>query len=229
MPRRAKTVGQWATVVPVSARISRSRRVCQGVLGWSSRKMPWPMMARSSSSPCSCSQPIGVKPWRRVISWNSVTDCAAWICQEMPRRRASSRLSFSSSGVQVSICAGDGHAEEAAALVLLGALDQGEGLGHRLLAGGRVPFVLDHMAVLGEPAGGAEHRRDADAHAALGQQVEPAGMRHGEIGDGGDARQQQLGQRDLARSYAPRRGRGGRSAGIRRARSCRGRACRPRR
>ena len=106
MPRRAKTVGQCATVVPVSARIERSRSVCQGVEGWWSRKMPWPMMARSSSSPCSCSQPIGVKPWRRVISWNSTTDCAAWICQEMPRRFASARLSARSWGVQVSIWLG---------------------------------------------------------------------------------------------------------------------------
>ena len=64
------------------------------------------MMARSSSSPISCSHWIGVKPSRRVISWNSTTLCAAWICQEMPRARASARLSRSRPGAQVSICAG---------------------------------------------------------------------------------------------------------------------------
>ena len=35
----------------------------------------------SDSRPRWSSQPIGVKPWRRVISWNSLTDWAAWICQ----------------------------------------------------------------------------------------------------------------------------------------------------
>ena len=61
---------------------------------------------------------------------------------------------------------------------------------------GFVPGVFDHVAVLGKPAGGAEHRRDADPHAGLRQQVEPAGMRHRQVGERGDAGQQQLGQRD---------------------------------
>ena len=52
----------------------------------------------------------------------------------------------------------------------------------------RWPFLVNHRAR-------AEHRRDAHPHAALGQQVEPAGMRHRQVGDRGDARQQQLAER----------------------------------
>ena len=41
-----------------------------------------------------------------MISWNSLTDCAAWICHDTPRAFASANESRSRPSVQVSICAG---------------------------------------------------------------------------------------------------------------------------
>ena len=80
--------------------------------------------------------------------------------------------------------------------MLLGALDQRQRLAHRLLAGRLVPGVFHHVAVLRVPAPRAEHRRDAHAHAGFCQQIEPARMRHRQIGERRDAGQQQFGQRD---------------------------------
>jgi hypothetical protein len=73
---------------------------------WLSRKMPWPMIERGESTPRLASHSTGVMPWRRVISWNSTTDCAAWIWNGSFRRFASAKLSLISSGEQVSICDG---------------------------------------------------------------------------------------------------------------------------
>ena len=46
-------------------------------------------------------------PWRRVISWNSTIDWAAWSVIFTPRRFASAWLAWISSGVQVSIWEGE--------------------------------------------------------------------------------------------------------------------------
>ena len=91
---------------------------------------------------------------------------------------------------------GDDHAEQAAGGVLLGAVYEGQGLAHRFFAGGFVPFVLDAVAVLRGPLGGFEHGCDADAHAGFRQQVEPAGVGHREVGDGGDAGKQEFAKGD---------------------------------
>jgi hypothetical protein len=80
--------------------------------------------------------------------------------------------------------------------MLFGTVDQRQRLGHRLFAGGFIPLVFDEVTVPGEPPGGTEHRRDADPHAGIGQQIEPAGMGHRQVGQGCYARQQQLRQRD---------------------------------
>ena len=80
--------------------------------------------------------------------------------------------------------------------MLLGAVNEAEGFLHGGFAGFFVPGVFDDVAVFGEPAGGAEHRRDADPHAAVGEQVEPAGVGHRQVGQGGDAREQEFAERD---------------------------------
>ena len=81
--------------------------------------------------------------------------------------------------------------------MLLRLLDDVEGGFHGRSAGLLVPFVFDDMAVLRVPAGRAEHRRDADAQAAIGRKVDPAGMGDREIGERGDAGEQQFGIGDL--------------------------------
>ena len=55
MPRRRNTVGQCATLAPVSARMDRSVAVFQCVFGWSSTKIPWPTMLSWPSTPRLCS------------------------------------------------------------------------------------------------------------------------------------------------------------------------------
>ena len=107
MPRRWNTVGQWATAAPESFSISKSFAIGQLALAWSLRKMPWPMIRLSSSTPSEFSHSIGVMPWRRVISWNSTTLCAAWSVIFRPRFFASAAEAWISSGVQVSIWLGE--------------------------------------------------------------------------------------------------------------------------
>jgi len=64
------------------------------------------MIAPGARTSSASSQPTGVLPWRRVISWNSTIDCAAWIWNGTPRSCAAAKLSRIISAVQVSICAG---------------------------------------------------------------------------------------------------------------------------
>ncbi len=87
------------------------------------------------------------------------------------------------------------HAEQAPARVPSRGLDLGERLLQAALARRRVPLVLDAVAVPGQPAPRPEHRGDADPQARGAEEVEPALARQGEIADGGDARERQLGER----------------------------------
>src|SRR5579883_1286076 len=88
-------------------------------------------------------------------------------------------------------------AREAARGVLARPFDKAE----RALHGGTprrlVPFVVDGMAVTGEPAGGAEHRRRIGADAAFAERVEPALMLDRKVAERGDAARHQLRQGHL--------------------------------
>ena len=73
------------------------------------------------------------------------------------------------------------HAKKPAAFMLFSALHQAQRFFHRLFAGFFIPFIFNHMAILGEPAGRTEHGRHTNPHAGFCQQIKPAWMRHGKI------------------------------------------------
>ena len=89
------------------------------------------------------------------------------------------------------------HAAESPAGMLAGALDEAPRLVEALASGARRPFVLERVAVPGEPARIAEARGDHRPNAARGEKVQPLVVGSGEVGNRGAAREQQLRHRHL--------------------------------
>ena len=126
------------------------------------------------------SHSIGVLPWRRVISRNSLTDCEVCSASGTPRLVAASRERRSRSSVQVSTCDGREKALDAAVLLAVVLLDEADGALHVAQPGLFVPGVLHLFAVVGVPAAGAVAETHVEAHA------DAAGLAHGLLAEGAD-------------------------------------------
>src|SRR5262245_35925586 len=80
--------------------------------------------------------------------------------------------------------------------MLLGKIDEATGTLESVPARLFVPGIVELVPVFGKPAGIPEHRRQNTADARFGKRVEPAFEGNRQIDDGGDAAEEELGERD---------------------------------